>query len=83
MVPVELRAVDAMVFGAFFLAKWHLGTHEQESGNNPLTLPYRAHLTKRLAFNATWIEARNGEGLLFDLQVEVMPPPEGQGVSPR
>jgi hypothetical protein len=38
---------------------------------------------KRLAFNATWIEARNGEGLLFDLQVEVMSPPEGQGVSPR
>ena len=38
---------------------------------------------KRLAFNATWIEARNGEGLLFDLQVEVIPPPEGQGVSPR
>jgi hypothetical protein len=38
---------------------------------------------KRLAFNAAWIEARNGEGLLFDLQVEVMPQPERNGVSSR
>jgi hypothetical protein len=37
---------------------------------------------KELAFKAAWIEARNADGLLFDLQVEVMPPPESQGVSP-
>jgi hypothetical protein len=37
---------------------------------------------KDLAFRAAWIEARNADGLLFDLQVEVMPPPESQGVSP-
>jgi hypothetical protein len=37
---------------------------------------------KRLAFNAAWIEARNGEGLLFDLRVEVVPPREGKGVAP-
>jgi hypothetical protein len=36
---------------------------------------------KRLAFHAAWIEARKGEGLLFDLQVEVIPQPEGNGVS--
>jgi hypothetical protein len=37
---------------------------------------------KDLAFNAAWIEARNAGGLLFDLQVEVVPPPESKGVSP-
>jgi hypothetical protein len=37
---------------------------------------------ERLAFNAAWIEARNGECLLFDLQVEVIAPREGKGVSP-
>jgi hypothetical protein len=37
---------------------------------------------KELAFKAAWIEARNADGLLFDLQVEVLPPPESQGVSP-
>jgi len=37
---------------------------------------------KEQAFKAAWIEARNADGLLFDLQVEVMPPPESQGVSP-
>jgi hypothetical protein len=26
-----------------------------------------------LAFHATWVEARAGEGLLFDVQVEVVP----------
>ena len=31
---------------AFFLAKWHIGIHEQEFGNDLLTLPYRAHVTK-------------------------------------
>jgi len=36
---------------------------------------------KELAFRAAVIEARNAGGLLFDLQVEVMPPPESQGVS--
>jgi hypothetical protein len=37
---------------------------------------------KELAFKAAWIEARNADGLLFDLQVEVVPPPESEGVSP-
>jgi hypothetical protein len=37
---------------------------------------------KALAFNAAVIEARNAGGLLFDLQVEVAPPPESQGVTP-
>jgi hypothetical protein len=37
---------------------------------------------KALAFNAAWIEARNGDRLLFDLQVEVVPPAESKGVSP-
>jgi hypothetical protein len=37
---------------------------------------------KELAFKAAWIEARNADGLLFDLQVEVMPPPESEGASP-
>jgi hypothetical protein len=36
---------------------------------------------QRLAFNAAWIEARNAGGLLFDLQVEVVPSPESKGVS--
>jgi hypothetical protein len=37
---------------------------------------------KGLAFNAARIEARNAGGLLFDLQVEIVPPPERQGVTP-
>jgi hypothetical protein len=37
---------------------------------------------QRRAFNAAWIEARNAGGLLFDLQVEVAPPPESKGVLP-
>jgi hypothetical protein len=36
---------------------------------------------KCLAFKAAWIEARNADGLLFDLQVEVAPP-ESYGASP-
>jgi hypothetical protein len=32
----------------------------------------------RLAFNAAWFEARNAGGLLFDLQVKVIPPPQSE-----
>jgi hypothetical protein len=36
----------------------------------------------RLAFNAAWFEARNAGGLLFDLQLQVIPPPQSEPDSP-
>jgi hypothetical protein len=36
----------------------------------------------RLAFNAGWFEARNAGGLLFDLQIKVIPPPQSEPDSP-
>lgn len=37
----------------------------------------------RLAFNAAWFEARNAGGLLFDLQVKVIPPTQSEPDSAR